>query len=94
GAALSCLGALAWAAAQPELRPGPAMEIAALAALAAVAGGPGSVAGCLLAALLAGLGQAYAGVLWPGLAGPAAAGLLAAALILQPAGLIPRGGAR
>ena len=89
---LGCaLAGLAGVAAAPVLSiyPGMGMSILIPALIVVVVGGPGSLRGAAVGALLVGAVETFGQVLVPAFAGVVLYGAMAAVLLLRPAGLVP-----
>jgi len=89
---LGCgLAGLSGVAAAPVLSIYPGMDISVLilALIVVVVGGPGSLKGAILGALLVGMVETFGQVLIPELSGVLLYGLMALVLVARPGGLIP-----
>jgi branched-chain amino acid transport system permease protein len=91
GSGLAGLGGAMWAMYQEQVTPQMGMQVLVLVFIVVIIGGLGSVGGCFIGALLAGLLANYAGYLAPKLALGSNLLLMVAVLLWRPRGLYPLG---
>jgi branched-chain amino acid transport system permease protein len=91
GSGLAGLGGAMWAMYQEQVTPQMGMQVLVLVFIVVIIGGLGSVGGCFIGALLAGLLANYTGYLAPKLALGSNLLLMVAVLLWRPRGLYPLG---
>ncbi|HET7197574.1 MAG TPA: branched-chain amino acid ABC transporter permease [Burkholderiales bacterium] len=91
GSGLAGLGGAMWAMYQEQVTPQMGMQVLVLVFIVVIIGGLGSLGGCFIGALLAGLLANYAGYLAPKLALGSNILLMVLVLLWRPRGLYPLG---